>query len=391
MIRQLFLGSSVLVGFVSLLYIKIDSLFDWAPPVVKNNSLFNVILESFFPNDAAPIFSLRGEFGLKLTRPVAANHSILTLSLDTNPFVIDGTRNVPSQLTSIGGFGDLSHEAKVMLSIALYKVSSDEFSNPFSLLWKGVGVRPIPDVKWVRYRGLFALGVKKTGVREIDAYITRAYEVVGECMSFVRQQHSLDKHLFQISEDELRWTWVFLNAFGVSVSGGGKILEPHLLFARRTLHAASAVSWTQEETGKLKIFSAKPLDRGEEILLDASGEMSDGFALLFHGSWVADASIHRGKFSLPFLGSAECDNDGDNRISFWLSNDVEDLEKSRKKMTRCMQLTSEAAIEKFCQLITEELVYMQKDPVGESWVEAVRFHYFNLLYSELLYWEGMKG
>lgn len=378
-----FSGISVTLAVFSFVYIKIDSFLGWnSAPAIKNNSIFNSIIDSFFPNDVAPIFALRNDFGLTITKPVPANHSILTLSLDTNPFVIDGTRNVPSQLSILNGFSDLSQEARTVISIAVYKVSSDEFSNPLSLLWKGVGVWPIPDVRWVGYLGLFALGVNQTGVAEIDRHIVKSLEVLGECGSFLKNQQSLNRSLHLIDEAELRWTWVFLNAYGISINKGVKILEPHLMFARRTLDITKAVT-VKLEGRKIKVTSQRNMQKGDELFLDATGEMSDGFALLFHGSWIADESIHRGRFWFPVsqTGCATDEEFPQGVMSVWLSNDTQELEVSRAKILRCFSDPREMLKKALLEMHTGiELPH-------KSAIEAVRFQYFNLLYSEYVYWE----
>ena len=403
--KPLLVGSSILALICSLIYVKMDSLLKLSLPPAGSNSIFNSILSSFSVNEEHPIVSLRNDFGLSITRPLSVNQSIFSIPLETSSLVIDGTHNVPTQFHTLQGFGALSTDARTILSIAVFKITSDEFSNSFSQLWKGVGVAPIPDSRWVRYRGLFSLDTNATGIQEIDRYVNVGHQVISECMQFVKA-NSLQRVFYSLNEAELRWSWIFLNAFGVRLDGHKALVAP-LVFARHTVDAIRAVG-IETKGNKVRIFSRKKMDRGEELLIDGRDEISDGFAFLFHGSWVADDSIHRGRFWIPLITGGKPDGtthellkkqgcvDEDNLLAVWLSTDLVELGSTRNTLTRCSLLSVLApnqtvSADKQIKASSRVVSGIKSELSKIQPTDTVKFQYFNLLFNELIFWEALKA
>ena len=392
-------GSSVLVAALSLMYMRMESLFNLSAPSVQTNSIFSSILASLFPNDETPAIAVRHPFGLSSTRTVPGNHSIISFPVDFSPLIIDGVHNVPVQFASSAGFKSLSQEARTTISIAIYKTSNEEFTNALSLLWKGVGVRPIPDTRWARYRGVFSLSQTSTGIEEIDRQVTKAHSVMSECSAFLKQG-SLQRIFRGLDEAELRWSWVFLNAYGVLLEGSKALVAP-LVFARRSFDPTRA-ALVNTFQGTVSVSSSRKLDRGEEVLLYAADELTDAFAFLFHGSWVADESVHRGKVWLALAGDSReqlvksgcLGRDGKTQVT--LSTDAGEQAAARERLRKCSQISvngheitpakEQRAVAKLIHAFEEELGRLQKQTSSDSALEAVRFQYFNLLYTEFVFW-----
>ena len=381
-----------------------ESLFNLSSPSVQNNSIFGSILTSFFPNDESPGVSMRHPFGLSTTRTFSANLSILSFPIALSPLIIDGVHNVPVQFSALFGFSALSPEARTIISVAIYKTSNEEFTNALSGLWKGVGVRPIPDTRWARYRGVFALGQARTGIEEIDRYVATANAVLNESMSFIKHE-SLQRLLRPLTEAELRWSWIFVNAYGVDMNGHKAIVAP-LIFARRSFNSSRAAS-VKTVGGLLTVVSPRKLERGEEVFLDASADATDAFAFLFHGSWVSDDSVHRGKVWLRLVGDVNHDVkqgcvESDGTTAVLLSTDTSQLHAARDWLRECVRISVNSSMDRMSpakelravstliKAFEEELKRLQKHTSSDSALEAVRFQYFNLLYTEFVFWSEQR-
>ena len=404
-------GAALLAAVVSIIYSHKDSLFSGSlhTPVQKN-SIFGSVVTSFFPGPQPASVAFKNPFGLVASRPTAPNETIMYFPEETTHLIIDGSSGIPFQLQLLSEFDSLTHDARVTLSMSLHKVMSEEFSGPLSLLWKAAGVRPIPDVRWVRHRGIFSLPSNQTGVDEIDRHLERARTVVAECMDFVRTN---SRYLpSTLTEAEIGWSWIFLNLFGTNVNGS-KILIAPLVFARRTVNVTRTVTIRRDLEGT-SVMSRSKTERGEEILVDGSHELSDGFAFLFHGAWIADESIHRGRFWLklapgeaarrPVLVTQNC-IDSDGLLSVWLSNDEKELTASRARILRCgrMFILNGMAIEKLSpgrelraltlieNLFRKEIASIHRPGTPDDVLAPIRFQYFNLLYNELVYWADKRA
>lgn len=412
--RPSVIGIATIAIVVGLLYSRSDmfSGLEYHVPG-KRNSIFNSILSSFFAGSSEHPLILRSPFGLSTNRPLNAGDSILSLSWDSSPLLIDGLKNVPAQLSSLHEFGSLTFDARVTLSIALLKIQSEDFIDPLALLWKGVGVRPIPDVRWVKHRGLFSLSINVTGIEEIDREIAKGRNVVNECVNFIRSHY---RYLpSSLSEAEIKWSWVFLKSYGVSLDSHKALIAP-LIFARRSLQNNRSMSISTDQNFVSFTVNRK-LERGDEVFIDGSDELSDGFAFLFHGGWVADDSIHRGKFWLRLMeGSQDMTLrdtlysqgcvDKEGLMEVWLSNDEKELSITRYRMRKCMEAfisngnrergLSPAQVIRvhslIIRLLKQEIFKLQPDKnVTDDPLLPIRFQYFNMLYDELIFWESMRN
>jgi hypothetical protein len=366
----------------------------------KKNHIFNNILSSFFMHPEDSPLAPHRPFGLVVTKRFSTNQTLMSFPLDMTPLVIDGQNNVPSQLTALPDFKTLSIEARTCLSISLLKVMSESFGGPLSLLWKGVGVRPIPDVRWVSHRPLFAIGTNSTGIEELDRLLQVTHRTIEECLGFIKAHYwELPSSL---TDAEVRWSWLFLNIFGISI-GEHKALVAPLIFARRSIDKSRSL--TMHHDGASVTFSTeRKLERGDEILIDASNDISDGFAYFFQGSWVADDSIHRGRFWLRLSDSpkkGEC-LDQDGLLEIWLSNDELELTNTRERIHQCVKAhivgpnkksspsQDLRVIELILKIFRDQLKRMHAVPVSEQ-TTPIKFQYFNLMYNEVVFWETKKN
>ena len=413
-IRSTLIGLSTIAVVVALLYSRAESFFGLEyHGSGKRNSIFNSILSSFFTSPVDQSLVLSNPFGLSANRPVSGGESIISFSRDSSPLLVDGLKNVPAQLSTLHGYDRLSLDARVTLSVALMKTQSDDFIDPLSLLWKGVGVRPIPDVRWTKHRGLFSLNINVTGVEEIDRAIAKGGRVVHECIQFIRSHY---RYLPSgLNEAEIKWSWIFLNSYGVPLDSHKALIAP-LIFARRSLHNNRSLSVLTDSTSVSFVVNRK-VERGEEVFIDGSDEISDGFAFLFHGSWIADDSVHRGKFWLRLMeGSQDMGLrdtlysqgcvDKDGSLEVWLSNDERELSSTRTRMHKCTEafmsngmgdreLSPSQAVRVrslIWKLLKQEILKLQVDKnTADDPLSPIRFQYFNLLYNELIYWESMRN
>jgi hypothetical protein len=404
-------GLALLIGVFSYIYSRFDLLLESGlPSQGPKNSIFGLVVSSFFQPPLSPLFIAKQPFGILSSNQIGANQSIMYFSDDSTHFILDGSSNVPFQLQSLSEFESLSHETRVTLSIALHKVMSDEFPGPLSLLWKAVGVRPLPDVRSVRYRGLFSFDQEKSGIEELDRLITSGTRIVQECLEFLRaNSRSLPSAL---GEPEIRWSWIFLNLYGINV-GHSKVLIAPLVFARRSLNTTKTVLVRRESEG-ISILNRLKLERGDEIFVDGSKEFSDSFAFAFHGSWVGDESLHRGRFWLKLaenepgrrqhLIANNC-SDIEGLLEIWLSNDERELVATRARVNRCVRIyisngSANATLSTGRELrilaLTEklfkkELELLYRPSNQEDVFAAIRFQYFNLLYNEVVYWRDRRN
>ena len=393
------LGFSVLVATISMVYLNLDALLKHALPSSGNNSIFNSILSSFASGEESPSFALKTDFGLITRNMVAANQSLLTISLDATHMVIDGVHNVPGQFASLLQFSELSLDARTTLSIAVLKSTNDDFPNSFSLLWKAAGVRPLPDSRWVMNKGLFSLPRDSaTGVAEIDLEVARAYARIDECLAFIRSNPT--RALRGVTEIDLQWSWIFLNAFGVPLSDDRKIIIGPLVFARHSIDTEKTVKISADPSS-ISVTSPNKMERGDEILIDGSRDVTDGYAWLYHGSWLADESIHRGRFGLAVdpaftVDSKECEIFSQGELKIWLSNDSAELDHTRDILHHCMRRIipggQRSDLSHHARVVAH-ILHMLKGEVrrvGSVGDNAVKFQYANLLLNEVGYWEAMR-
>ena len=404
-------GSAVLVGVISFITLRIDSLFGGDLHYTGHKkSIFGSAIASFYPVSSSAPVALKNPFGLVAAQSFAINETIMFFSDETTNLVLDSSTGVPFQLLSISDFGSLTCPARTTLSIALHRVMSEEFTGPLSTLWKGVGVRPLPDVRWARHRGLFSLPFNHTGIEEIDRHLAEGRRVIKECIGFIRAN---SKYLpTSLTEQELRWALIFLKLYGVSLNGQKVLIAP-LVFSRRVLGRASRPLVIQRETEGISVSSRRKIERGEELTLDGSDEISDGFAFLFHGSWIADHSIHRGRFWLRLsvddrqrisvLKSVNC-SDEDGLLGIWLSNDESELQSTRDHIHRCVRLyiagdhggnisvgREGRALSLAVRLLKKEVESLYRPSGSEDVMAPIRFQYFNLLHNELSFWEAKRA
>ena len=375
-LRLVLLGISILVAVASFLATHFDAYFATADGKTSNNFIFGRIFNSLVSNEdgISTSVALKKDLGLQLTKAVGVGEVILSMETSSFfPMVIDGASNVPIELSEASAFSSLSLSCRTILCISFSKLNSDE-SSPLNLLWKGVGVFPIPDIRWVRNKGLFALSAAgPTGIPEMDRYIASANETVSECVQFAKT-HNLQR-LYGINEVELKWSYIFLHAFGVELEGR-KIFIPPLLFAKHTLGGPGTLQ--VRLSGEIvEVRSVGKADKGSEILVDGSSYISDVWALLFHGSWLNDDSLHRGLFEI-----------GGEFI--WLSNDPTEQSLSRTQMLELFDVSSPAkrlsATKKVIAQLTLRLAETQAAG-GSDFAQRIRFVHFHLLLTELVFFE----
>jgi len=405
-------GAALVLAVFSFIYSRIDVLFSESlHSSGHRNSIFGSVIASFFPAPQSSSVAFKSPFGILAARPFAANDSIMYFPEETTHLILDGSSGIPFQLQLLSEFDSITHDSRVTLSMTLHKVMSEEFSGPLSLLWKAAGVRPIPDVRWIHHRAIFSLPSDRTGIEEIDRHLENGKRVVTECMDFVRANSRYLPN--SLTEAEIRWSWVFLNLFGTTLNGNRIIIAP-LVFARRTVKSTKAVSIRQDHEGTW-VFSQTKIERSEELLVDGSCELSDGFAFLFHGAWVADESIHRGRFWLklavgeagrrPVLLNNNC-IDKDGTLSVWLSNDERELVSTRARVLNCVRMYitngQEADItlspareirtlNLIENLFKKEIETLHRPSSPEDPLSPIRFQYFNLVYNELVFWTERKA
>ena len=299
------LGVSILTFIFSLLILRFDVFFVSSEARTSNDFIFGRIFNSLDHPGSVWSVSLKKEFGgrLQLSKPVVAGDVIMSVQS-----VIDGVSGIPSELDTYAEFHQLSQTARIMLCLVFSKLRADE-TDPFFLLWKAVGVHPIPDIRWVKHKGLFSLPFTPTGVAEIDAYLEDGHARVAESFLFAKQHH-LNRQ-YGLTEPELKWAYIFLHAFGCEVDRGQKIIVPPLIFAR---HAMDGV--TVRRNSAIEVVAASDMEKGSEIFLNGSDYISDVWTLLFQGSWVADDSMHRIR-------------NFDSEYPEWFSNEIRDKEKWR--------------------------------------------------------------
>jgi hypothetical protein len=409
-IKAVLSGAAILVAVVSFVTSRIDSLLGTALQYSNHKkSIFGAAIASFYPAPLSAPIALKSPFGIIASRSFSVNETVMFLADETTNLVLDGSIGVPFQLMSISEFDSLTSAARATLSISLHRVMSDEFTGPLSTLWRSVGVRPLPDVRWARHRGLFSIPFNHTGIEEIDHLLERGRRVVKECTDFIK---SNSRYLpSALTEQEIRWAWIFLNLYGVTLNDQKVLIAP-LVFTRRTMNTSRSIM-VKRDTEGIYISALRKIERGDELLIDGSDEISDGFAFLFHGSWIADNSVHRGRFWLRLapgdharisnLKPTNC-SDSDGLLAIWLSNDEKELQATREKIYRCSKqyITNNGqghlsqgrearALSLVVGLLKREVEQIYRPDGSEDMLAPIRFQYFNLLYNELFYWENRKA
>ena len=407
-------GVSILASLIAfLLVIPEDSIWRFqktAEPIKSlSNSLFSRTLASFMDNpfllptpyaNSLVVSSARGttQVSIHTTKFIASNEAIFSIPADLSGLVIDGIHNIPFELSQLSGFPKLNEEIKTILSIAFHKSNDLERSSPLGLLWKGVGVEPIPDNRWIKYKGLFTLQNATTGIDEIDDAVLRASTIVSETLQFARS-HNLAR-FFGITETEIKWSYIFLHAFGVLGPQGRKIIIAPLVFARHSTNQARTVSITESaDTIDILTSSLSNLDRGEEILVDGKPYLSDAYAFLFHGSWIGDGSIHRGKVTLR--------SNNNSKIDYWFSNVEEESKMFREWLlgifTSTLHDASWAEIRAIHAILNSLQMKLEslrpslsslssaKNGVIDCPLERIRFIYFNGILTEINFFESLLG
>jgi len=400
-------GVSVLSALVAfLLLVPEDSVWRFhksSEPIKSlSNSLFSKTFSSFMDNpflsltpfsSSLIVSSTRGtnHVGLYATKPIGPNELVLSISPDLTGLVIDGIHNIPLELSQLIGFSKLSDDVKTVLIIAFHKTNDLENSSPLGYLWKGVGVEPIPDHRWIKYKGIFTLtNGTISGIDEIDDAVSAASSVVADAVAFSRS-HNLPR-TFGISETEIKWSYVFLHAFGVLASDKSqrKILVAPLVFARHSINQARTLKLSPSPIGTLDIYTQQSLERGDELLVNGKPYLSDAYSFLFLGSWVSDTSIHRGKIRLVF--------ENDFSIHHWFSNVEEESSEFRlslihqllKKQTSPSDPWAELyAIDKILVALHEKLNAIRPKSVSDTPIERLRFIYFTGILSEIIYFESL--
>jgi len=300
----------------------------------------------------------------------------------SSSLIIDGIHNIPIELSGLQGFTRLSLQSRKLLAIAYHKSTDLEETSPLGLLWKGVGVHPIPDHRWIKYQGLFGMfptnpGGGQTGIDEIDEIINEWFPVIHEAYSFSRS-HNLNRQ-YGISETELRWSCIFLNAFGVPAVHGGMILIAPLVFARRTTLPEKGV-YVVIEDERIRIHASGRIDRNDEILIFSGEFFSDVHALLFHGSWISDDSIHRGKLQL-----------NPTTTSYWFSNIEEESVRNRGMLLEHFSTTASpfTGLEEILRLLKKKLHDItQRVVTVPQPIERIRFVYIAGLLNEIAFFEA---
>ena len=366
-----------------------------------SNSLFSKTFTSFIDNpfisstpfsSSLTVSSSRGtnRVGLYTAKPIPSNEVILAMSPELTGLVIDGVHNIPLELSQLLGFSNLCDEIKTILIIAFHKANDHEHSSPLGFLWKGVGVDPIPDHRWIKYKGLFTVANGTvTGIDEIDEAVIAAANTVSETLIFSRS-HNLQR-LFGITETEIKWSYIFLHAFGV-IEGVRKIIIAPLVFARHSINQAKTLSLTRSPIGTIDITCKSPLDRGEELVVDGKSYLSDSYAFLFHGSWVGDNSIHRGKLMLRH-------DKGSEMIEFWFSNIDEESVVFRENLLGKFLAFEDSdewsdfrAIDNILMSLVSKMESIQPQLTStDSTIERIRFIYVNGLVGEIDYFKTLSS
>jgi hypothetical protein len=222
-----------------------------------------------------------------------------------------------------------------------------------------------------------------TGIDEIDEIIREWFPVVSESFSFSRS-FNLNR-AFGITETEIKWSCVFLNAFGVPTPGGLILVAP-LIFARRTVIPDKAVSIQVGRDYLEAKWMSNGGGRNEELLVYNGNLFSDSHALIFHGSWISDDSIHRGKILLtPPHGE-------NNSLAYWFSNIEEESRVNRQGLLASVSGSSpfkpyELVLNMLRQKL-DDLVDAKKQQSQSAQIERIRFVYISGLLSEIAFFEN---
>jgi hypothetical protein len=353
-----------------------------------SSHLFTKIFRSFIDNDALPFrphLYLSREPGVHVSRSVRRGDILVSIPIESSGLVIDGSimSTIPPKISYLLGFETLSATAKTILSISYYKRMDNRdiigsVSSALALLWKAIGVHPFPDKRWVKYKALFSVDpAGSSGIDEMDGFIRDAQTVLSESFSFVKT-HSLSKS-YGISESDLRWSYIFLHAFGVRQPDNQYILIAPLMFARKSVHASSIEFERSSDGLGFNVIATRDLARGDEVVIDASAYFTDSFAFAFQGSWVAHDSIHRVWVNLP-------------PVRYWISNDPIEQANFRNTLVESFEAKHphsplwitymdivDALRGKLAQIVTT--------PPSESQVDKLRLMYVQFLIGEIIHFE----
>lgn len=296
----------------------------------SNNFIFGRIFNSLMLDGDSGVFGSvslvkKEDICLQVSRLVKQGEVIMSLAVSdeifSSPIVVDGVHNVPIELSVLSEFALVSLEARIVLCLVFSKLHADE-SSPLYLMWKGVGVQPIPDNRWIRHKGVFSLLLHNEEVSVSAIYL------LNECFQFSKT-HNLHKQ-YGITEVELKWGIVMVNAFGIMVEGV-KVFVPPLVFARHTVYSEDSVIVRMSNLS-VEVVARREMPKGSEIFIDGSQYVSDVWRLLYHGSW--DDSLHR----MILQNGVVYSNDVNEQKQYRLLLPNTDLEEARKRVSDLQEL-----------------------------------------------------